>query len=282
MSGIDKPDTFFITGGMSGLGKALASEYVKRGADVAIFDLRIDKAVLQELEGSRQSSTQKIVAYLASVTDFGALQAAVEQAELAIGAPELAINCAGIQRADPFEQLSREAFEQVVQVNLFGSRNFAAAVLPRMGEGSRLALVASMAGFTANYSYAGYCSSKFAVVGLGKVLRLEYQPKGIEVSLICPPEVDTPMVVDEQKNMHPVSRKLKSIGGSLSVEQAISGIIKGLDAGRGVIIPGVKARLTYFCCRYLPEFIMNGVVDHIVRSVLSDMAAGASGAVDKP
>ena len=107
---------------------------------------------------------------------------------------------------------------------------------------------------------------------LGKVLRLEYKPRGIDVSLICPPEVDTPMVVAEMQNMHPVSRKLKDLAGTLSVDEAINAIMSGLDAGRGIIIPGTKAKLTYFCSRYLPDFIMNGVVDRVVRSVLLTMA----------
>jgi len=266
--------TVFVTGGMSGLGKALASEYLRRGSDVAIFDLALNDEVLLELEEFRQSDSQNIVAYAANVTDFEALNRAVEQAVEVIGRPELAINCAGIQRAQPFEQLPREDFELVFKVNVFGSRNFAEAVLPRMRSGARLALVSSMAGFAANYSYAAYCGSKFGVIGLGRVLRLEYKPRGIDVSLICPPEVDTPMVVDEMKNMHPASRRLKDIGGSLSLEAAITGILAGLDAGRGVIIPGGKAKLTYFCNRYLPDFIMNGVVDKIVRSVLRGMNVG--------
>jgi NAD(P)-dependent dehydrogenase (short-subunit alcohol dehydrogenase family) len=282
MTATDKPKTCFITGGMSGLGRALAAQYLQRGADVAIFDLQVNGDVLQALESHRQSAAQKIVAYAASVTDSEALSGAVQQAVMAIGPPELAISSAGIQRAQPFEQLSGDDFEQVVQVNLFGSRNFAAAVLPSMRQGSRLALVASMAGFTANYSYAAYGASKFGVIGLGRVLRMEYRPRGIDVSLICPPEVDTPMVVDEQKNMHPASRKLKSIGGSLSLEEAITGILAGLDAGRAVIIPGGKAKLTYFCNRYLPDFVMNGIVDRIVDSELKKMSAAAAPAAGEP
>ncbi|MBP6683695.1 MAG: SDR family NAD(P)-dependent oxidoreductase, partial [Halioglobus sp.] len=164
----------------------------------------------------------------------------------------------------------------VMRVNVFGSRNFVDAVLPYLRPGARLALVASMAGFAANYSYAAYCASKFAVVGLGRVLRLELRPGDIDVSIICPPEVDTPMVVEEAKTMHPVSRTLKDLGGSLSLEEAMKGILAGLDAGRHVIIPGFKAKLTYFCNRYLPDFIMNGVVDRIVRSVLARMNTGAT------
>lgn len=271
MAGIEQPKTCFVTGGMSGLGKALAAQYLQRGADVAIFDLVVKEEVLRELEGYRQHDRQTVVAYEASVTDDEALSAAVDRAVTAIGDPQLAINCAGIQRAQSFEELPRDHFELAVQVNLFGSRNFAAAALRHMGQGSRLALVSSMAGFAANYSYAAYCASKFGVVGLGRVLRLECKPRGIDVSLICPPEVDTPMVVEELKNMYPASRALKDLGGSLSLDEAIRGILAGLDAGKNVIIPGRKAKVTYFCNRYLPDFIMNPLVDRVVRSALRKM-----------
>lgn len=261
----------YITGGMSGLGKALAVQYLMRGADVAVFDLRVEPEVLSALREHCQRENQQVLAYAADVSRFEHIDSAVAAAQESLGAPQLAISCAGINRALPFEALSGAQFEQVMSVNVTGSRNFADAVLSRMGRGGRLALVASMAGFVANYSYAAYSASKFAVVGLGRVLRLEYKPKGIDVSLICPPEVDTPMVQEELKDMHPVSKALKDFGGSLSVDQAISGIMRGLDAGRHVIIPGRKAKLTYFCNRYLPEFLMNALVDRIVSSVLRTM-----------
>tara|TARA_R110002049_G_scaffold22455_16_gene80530 strand:+ start:10754 stop:11599 length:846 start_codon:yes stop_codon:yes gene_type:complete len=271
MAALNQPTTVYVTGGMSGIGRALASAYIRRGAHVAIFDLTVDDAVLDELSNETLHSGQIVAAYQASVTDSTALNEAVTQAVTTMGAPQLALNCAGIQRAQPFNDLSEEHFEQVVQVNLIGSRNFAAAVLPTMGSGSRLALVSSMAGFVANYSYAAYSASKFGVIGLGRVLRLEYKPRGIAVSLICPPEVNTPMVVDEMKNMHPASRRLKEFGGSLSLPAAITMILAGIDAGRDVIIPGGKAKLAYFCGRYLPDFIMNFIADKIVRSVLRTM-----------
>jgi short-subunit dehydrogenase len=198
---------------------------------------------MAELTRHKLRAGQKLVAYQASVTDLEELKAAVAQAVEAIGNPGLAINC---------------------------------AVLPLLNPGARLALVASMAGFAANYSYAAYCASKFAGVGLGRVLRLELKPMDIEVSIICPPEVDTPMVTEEAKTMHPVSRTFKDLGGTLSVDEAMKGIIAGLDAGRHVIIPGFKTRLTYLCNRYLPDFIMNGVVDRVVRSVLNKTSAGAA------
>ena len=271
MAGVKQPATCFVTGGMSGLGKALAIEYVKRGSQLAIFDVAIQEACVAEIESHRTSTEQQVLAYQASVTDAETLAECVQQAVATLGSPQLAINCAGIQCARPFAELPGDHFTQVIEVNLIGSRHFAAAILPHMQAGSRLALVASMAGFAANYSYAAYSASKFGVIGLGRVLRLEYKPRGIAVSLICPPEVDTPMVVEELKHMHPASRRLKDIGGSLSLERAIRGILSGLDAGKGVIIPGFKAKLTYFSSRYLPDFIMHGLVDAIVRSSLRQL-----------
>jgi len=271
MTEIRRSQTLFVTGGMSGLGKGLAATYLRRGADVAIFDLAVREEVMTELDQLKCRQDQQVVAYAVSVADLQALCTSVRKAVESIGEPQLAINCAGMQRAAPFAELSAADFELVVQINLFGSRNFAEAVLPFMKEGSRLALVSSMAGFAANYSYSAYNASKFAVIGLGRALRLELKPTGREVSLICPPEVDTPMVVEECRGMHPVSRTLKDLAGALTVDEAITGIVAGLDAGKHVIIPGRKAKFAYMCNRYLPDFLMNGIVDRIVRSVLSKM-----------
>ena len=77
MTGLNKPGTVFVTGGMSGLGKALAQAYLQRGSDIAIFDLLVNEDVLRELEAARVDATQRVLAYAASVTDFDALQDAL-------------------------------------------------------------------------------------------------------------------------------------------------------------------------------------------------------------
>src|SRR3546814_18443523 len=95
------------------------------------------------------------------------------------GAPQFAINSAGIIINKVLAETPAAEFSRGVDVNLNGSFNFAAAVLPTMGKGSRLALIASMAGLTSNYAYAAYGASKFGVVGLATTLRYEYEPLGI-------------------------------------------------------------------------------------------------------
>ena len=84
-----------------------------------------------------------------------------------------------------------------------------------------------MAGTVGIYGYSAYGSSKFAVLGMAQCIRAEYAPKGITVSVICPPEIDTPMVTQELKTMHPATRILKDFAGRLTLSEALTQIING-------------------------------------------------------
>jgi short-subunit dehydrogenase len=151
--------------------------------------------------------------------------------------------------------LSAEDFTRVVNINLIGSRNFAAAVLPHMKSGSRLAFVASLAGLISNYSYAAYNASKFGVVGLAGAIRMDCVARGIEVSVICPPEVKTPMVEEELKTMDPITNELKQVAGTLELDTACDEILAGLQKGDFYIIPGFRARMVWRLNRWFPGLL---------------------------
>jgi NAD(P)-dependent dehydrogenase (short-subunit alcohol dehydrogenase family) len=256
----------FVTGAASGIGRRLAELALHHGADVAGFDLTKDG--LSELSEEAARLGRRSHVELVDVRRADALTSAVDRAAEAIGAPDLAINCAGIQLAKPFEELSGEEFGRVIEVNVVGSRNFAAAALPHLGTGGRLALVASLAGLVPNYSYAAYTASKYAVVGLAEVLRLEYAPRGIGVSVICPPEVETNMVYEERKMQHPASAALKRTAGTLDVDTACREIFAGLRAGGFMIIPSRRARAVAWMGRYIPRGLAHAGTDLTVRRAL--------------
>lgn len=261
----------YITGAGSGIGQELAKRHIRQGASLALFDLRFSESAKQILEKERQHNQQTIVYFEADVTDLVALKNCVEEASAQAGMPDLAVHCAGIQDSKLFHQMSQQDYEKLVTINLFGSRNFAEACIPWLEKNSResrLVFVASMAGIVGNYGYAAYCSSKFAVVGLAQVLRLELAPKSVRVQVICPPEVDTPMVHEEHKSIHPVTLKLKLLAGSLELEFAIDQIMKGLSSKRFYIIPGKLARFTYWLSRLVPVRLTNLVVDRFVATEL--------------
>ncbi len=107
-------------------------------------------------------------------------------------------------------------------------------------------------------------------------LRLEYIAKGIEVSAVCPPEVITPMVLEERKTMTAVGAKLKSTAGSLELQPACDAIMKQLKARRFLVIPGVRARLVAITARLFPG-VLRWFSERIVLS-LSRTESGGAGA----
>ncbi len=249
----NKWNTIYISGGGSGIGLYFAKHFAAEGAKIAIFDLRIGEAVREEL--IQISNAGALAFHELDICEAPAVVEAAEQAAVKVGGPDLALNCAGIQISKPFMELSAEDFSRVVSINLVGSRNFAAAVLPHMGSGSRLAFVASLAGLISNYTYAAYNASKFGVVGLAGAVRMDSITRGIEVSVICPPEVMTPMVEEELKTMDPITFQLKQVAGTLDLDTACKEILAGLEKGDFYVIPGFRARMIWRLNRWFPGLL---------------------------
>lgn len=242
------PKVAFVSGGGSGIGLNLTRALLADGASVAIFDLKVEDALLEELRGQCKGSAQ-VARFLVDITDPDAVEQAMDDAAATLGAPDFAINCAGILRTAVFTEMPYAMFEQSIKVNLFGSRNFAAGVLKHMRSGGHLALIASLAGMCGSYTHGAYATSKFGVVGLAEVLRTELKPKGIDVSVVCPGEIHTPMLEEERRVGSPVTEVVNEFAGVLPVEVAVSGILDGLRKRAFMITPGFKAKLTRYLAR---------------------------------
>ena len=258
-------NTAFVTGCGSGIGLALAETLARREARIAAFDLTFSDAARARL----RKVCPGALFFEVDVRDAAGVDAAVRKAVERIGAPDVAINSAGVQVARPFLDISSERYDFVVDINLKGSRNFAAAVLPHMGRGSRLALVASIAGVVSNYGYAAYSSSKFGVVGLSSALRIECRTRGICVSVICPPEVETPMVEEERRTAPAVTMQTKQFAGTVTLEDLCAQVMRGMERGEFMIVPGSwRARFTVFLGRTFPR-LMARVTDSMIAKGLS-------------
>lgn len=240
----------------------LATQLTQAGVQVAVIDRAIDDELRQRFAA----------AVRADVTDAADVAGAVRSAVEQLGPPDLVVNSAGISRNDLFAEASAEDFERTIRVNLIGSRNLASAALPHLRPGAQLALIASLAGITGGYTYAAYASSKAGVIGLARVLRLEYAPLGIGVSVICPSEIMTPMVERYATTMHPVTRALKDIAGTLPIQPACSEMLDQLAAGRFTVIPGRRARWSARAARVLPERWSQALTDRVVRRTLAEVS----------
>ncbi len=247
----------YITGGSSGIGLALAEYFARKGADVALIarnPSRLSDAKAQ-CESLCCETGQQINTYSVDVSNKQDLQQKMQLALAEFGAPDMLITSAGQVMSSRFEDAESSDFDTLMNVNLNGTRDTIKALLPAMTaqKSGHIVVIASIAGLVPAYGYSAYNASKYALVGLSGALRQELREKGIQVSLVCPPEVDTPMVAEEAETILPQTRLLKDLCGTLSTEQVVKAIARGIRRNKRMIIPGFRARLTYRLFCWFPD-----------------------------
>lgn len=177
----------FITGGASGIGLAMAREFLGAGARVTIADIRqeaLDKAVKTLSAGDR------LKAVPLDVTDRKAVAGAAQVA----GKIHILCANAGVFIGGPTEDATLDDWDFCLGINLGGVINIVHAFVPSMiaaGEGGHVVLTSSINGLFASGGVGPYTASKFAVTGLGECLRMNLASHGIGVSILCPGAVAT-------------------------------------------------------------------------------------------
>jgi NAD(P)-dependent dehydrogenase (short-subunit alcohol dehydrogenase family) len=183
-----------VTGGASGIGCAIARELVSRGAEVILADLQIDLA--QQVALEIESAGYKAKAVRIDVTDYSAVEQLVQETIKSKGRLDYIFNNAGIGVGGSADTYGLDDWQYIVNVNLFGVINGVQAAYPQMikqGFG-HIVNTASMAGLLIGAGNIGYTTTKFAVVGLSKTLRVEAAVMGVRVSVLCPGVIRTPIL----------------------------------------------------------------------------------------
>jgi 3-dehydrosphinganine reductase len=249
----------YITGGSSGIGLEIARQVFSLGAHVVLFarDRKKLEEAQQNISKGRHTGNQKIGIKSLDVQDDLTTQQTMKSAVVEFGAPDILITSAGISAADYFENITYETFDATIKTNLYGTRNVIAALLPSMKQkGGAIIIISSIAGVLGMFGYTAYGTSKFALMGFSECLRSELKRYGIRVSVVCPPETDTPFVDEEAKTIPPEARAVKNLAGLLKPDYVAHYIIKGIARKRYLIIPGFMARALYYTQCYLPGWII--------------------------
>ncbi len=201
-----KTRTVLVTGGARGIGKGIASAFLRDGCQVMIGDLGVDTDWNYQLSTpgdltetiSELEQLGEVSAVQLDVTSKSSCEAAVAQTVERFGKLDVLVNNAGVVDSGPLENFSEESWDRIFDVNVKGIYLMIQASLAALKSSDNAAIVntASIAGKRGSANLSSYCASKFAVVGLTQSLAQEFAPFGIRVNAICPGIVGTAMWLD--------------------------------------------------------------------------------------
>ncbi len=195
-----------VTGGASGIGRAIAVDLAAHGARVLVADLdeAQGQAVAHELKGALFQRAD-----VSSRTDCRAL---VDRATAEWGGVDILVNNAGLQHVSPIEDFPEDRWERLVHIMLFGAFYLTRYSIPHMyaKRWGRVVNISSLHGLVASPFKSAYISAKHGLNGLTKTVALEAADRGVTVNAVCPSYVRTPLVekqIADQARLNGISEE---------------------------------------------------------------------------
>lgn len=221
-----------VTGGSSGIGLAFASRAAGLGAEVVLFARRAAGLDAARTEIERVCPEARVDSFAVDVADANEVNRRI--ARLLESAPvDILINSAGLIVPGRFVDLSLEDFQTMIGVNFLGTVNVCKAIVPHFmaRRTGHVINVSSLAGVIGIYGYTAYAASKFAIVGFSQALRAELWPLDVRVSVVMPPDTDTPMLAFERAHRPVETDAIAGAAKTLSADQVAQAMIRGAARG---------------------------------------------------
>ncbi len=213
-----------VTGAAQGIGKAIALLLARHGADVIVSDINLEKA--EETSKEIEGMGRRTLALKVNVADPGDVERMVETIIEKFSRIDILVNNAGITRDRLILRMSVEDWDAVLDVNLKGTFNCTKSVIRHMSrqKSGKIVNIASVVGMMGNAGQANYAASKAGVIGFTKTIAREFAQRGININVIAPGYIQTPMTEvlpekakEELKKLIPMGR----LGQPEDVAQAV-------------------------------------------------------------
>jgi short-subunit dehydrogenase len=240
-----------LTGGSSGIGRALAKQLVGGGAQVLIVARRSEP--LAELAAGLADAPGRLEVLTGDITSSDVRQAALERMSQIFGGMDLLINNAGIGAAGPFSDATPDRLRRVMETNFFAAVELVRLSLPLLKAGKRpmIVNVGSILGHRGIPGSSEYCASKFALQGFSEALRAELAPGGIDVLVVSPGTTQTEFFVrsmDAAQNRRPDRR---GMAPSVVAQRTVAAIRRG----KHEIVIGASGKLLVWANRLFPRLL---------------------------
>jgi len=252
-----------VTGGASGIGRALAAALVARGDVVTVADLD-QQGALRTAEQLRAHGRGWADGTSLDVRDATAVAELICSVKDKHGRLDLVFNNAGIGIGGAVEELALDHWNQAIDINLRGVVHGAHAAYPIMIEQGFGTIVntASLAGLVPTAFKAPYAATKHAVVGLSLALRAEGASRGVRVCVACPGYVDTPMLDNVNPGLPQTAAGTQAREAALRVQHRLytadrlaCDVLRGVDRNRAIIVAPAFARRAWSAARLSPSLV---------------------------
>lgn len=255
-----------ISGGSSGIGKATALLLAKQGAALAIAARNADRLEAAASDIRNAANGAVVHTIPVDVSDLSQTKQAAISAFEKLSGLDILINNAGIAHPGYIQKMNDEIFESMMRVNYFGMVNMTRAVFDHFAiqRSGYICNISSLQGYFGIFGYTAYAASKFAVTGFSDCLRQELLPYNVKLSVVFPPDTDTPQF--HKENLIKPS-ETKAISGTIKPLQAsdvAKAIAHGIATGRYHIIPGFNARFLCVIYRHFP-YLVRFVIDKKIQ-----------------
>ena len=231
-----------VTGAASGLGLALAREFLALGDEVILTDVHADApADVQSLAGRWSYRTLDVT----SDADWSTIATEIDRLDVLV-------NNAGIAVGGPIETTSMESWQRIVNINLLGVVRGCRTFASRIPRGGRIVITASVAGLVHAPQMSAYNATKAAAVALGETLDAELRPRGVTTSVICPQFFRSGLadsLSGEDARSDEMARTLLS-RTRLTSETIARRSMRGIEARRLVITPDAFATFAWYSKRF--------------------------------
>lgn len=242
-----------VTGGASGIGRALCEELARRGAIVVAADIDFEGA--QRAAATITEAGGRATAVRLDVREPEAVQAVMDDTAREYGRLDFLFNNAGIGAGGEMRELTLEQWRTVVEINLMGVVHGVVAAYPvmlRQGSG-HIVNIASLSGLIASPGLGPYTTTKGAVVSLTNALRAEAEALGVRASVVCPGFIDTAIfdnAIGVRMDKEDLLKKLRL--PLMGVDGAARAILRGVERNEGMIVSPWSARLLWRVTRFCP------------------------------
>ncbi len=241
-----------VTGASSGIGRAVALELARQGADLVITARRADR--LGELAQAIQALGQRAEMVPGDITDPSVRQAVVDAARTRLGGLDILFNNAGVGAMGRFEQASPDRLRRIMEVNFFALAEITRLALPLLRQGRRpiIVNVSSILGHRGVPHSSEYCASKFAVQGFSEALRAELAAIPIDVLVVSPGTTETEFFDRVLEN---TSQPRWPRHGAVSADYVARAVVRAMRRGQREVIPFFWGRVLCLLNRLAPGWM---------------------------